>query len=109
MLRIDNHKIHYSGQNLFLLHTIENAMEFDDGILVLLNIFNEKNPARKLHDNVVFLNKDLSIRWKIQGPKPRFYTAILKLNSAAKAIDWEGFSNSIDLDTGRITKEEFPL
>ncbi len=108
MLRVDNHRIHYSGKNLFLIHTIENALEFNDGILVLLNIFNDKNPSRKLYDNVVFLNKDLSIRWKIQADKPRFYTAILKLGFQAKAIDWQGFSSFIDLETGQIIQEKFP-
>ncbi|QLY25941.1 hypothetical protein [Bdellovibrio sp. KM01] len=108
MLRIENHQIQYSGQNLFLIHTIENALEFEDGILVLLNIFNDKIPTRKLYDNVLFLNKDMSIRWQIEGRKPRFYTAIFKFGSQAKALDWEGFSNSIDLDTGKVIKEEFP-
>jgi hypothetical protein len=107
MLRIENHKIHYSGQNIFLMHSVENALEFEEGILVLLNIFNEKQPTRKFYDNVLFFNKDLSLRWQIKGKKARLYTAIIKADQEAKAIDWEGFSNQLDLKTGHVTKETF--
>lgn len=90
------------------MHTIENVIEVHDGVIVLLNIFSSKNPSKKLYNNVLFLNKDLSVRWQIEGSKPRFYTAIFKTLTEVRAMDWEGFSNLLDLKTGKVLKEEFP-
>ncbi|WP_413559825.1 hypothetical protein [Bdellovibrio sp. HCB209] len=108
MLRVENHTIHYAGNQLLLMHTVENVIELNDGIIVLLNIFSAKSPQRKLYDNVLFLNKDLSTRWQIDGRKPRFYTAIFKTPTEVRAMDWEGFSNVLDLQTGRVIREDFP-
>ncbi|MEK2688175.1 hypothetical protein [Bdellovibrio sp. GT3] len=106
-MKISKNSISENDLTITFLHDIEEIIETEDGAIVLLKFWVKSGMGYNIWNNVYKINKSLEIQWQIQGAKQKCYTSIVHNNDEYRAVDWDGFSNVIDMKTGKVVREYF--
>ena len=102
VLKVDNEEIDFG-------HPIEEYLVFDDFVVVRLKLTGEDFPEK--HQNIIAVNKDGSIRWRIEkAPEEGYYdsyAAIFDNDGELRAYNLSGMNYKVNKQTGEVSDEKF--
>ena len=107
-VKIENKIMYIDSRPVVLPFTPFKFIEFDGGIVVMMNEMGDK-----CRDNVFFINADGTIRWQIEPfayvEKPKYtgYTNIWAKDDELHVFMFDGFDCHIDPKTGKILSRDF--
>lgn len=96
-----------SGKVVSFPYPVSKALEFDDTVVVMLNI----PQGARLNENVFGVSKDGTILWQIkEQPSPYPDSPYLDLNREghnAQIGNWSGMEYVVEPKTGKILSEQY--
>jgi hypothetical protein len=108
-MEIDEDILRIGGNEHEFGNVIDEYLEFSDFVVVLLGLTGEDYPEIK--ENVIAINKDGSIRWKIdKAPEEGYYDSyagIHEEDGELYAYNLSGMSYKVDTTDGSIGEGEF--
>lgn len=108
-VKAENSTLILGRKTVSFSNPIAELLEFNDSVVIRLELTGEDFPEK--HENVIAVNFDGSIRWKIEkAPEEGYYdsyAAIYEKDGELWAYNLSGMSYKIDLTDGSIIDEKW--
>ncbi|MFC7074160.1 hypothetical protein ACFQJ7_01570 [Halovenus rubra] len=109
MVTINNSVLKINSEEIEFNHPIEEYISFDDFVVIRLKLNGEDFPEK--HQNVIAVNKDGSIRWRIEkAPEEGYYDSyagIFDDDGELRAYNLSGMNYKVDKETGEVSDGKF--
>ena len=106
---IKDTEVKINDNEVALGHPIEEHLVFEDFVVVRLKLTGEDFP--EIHRNVIAINQDGSIRWRIEkAPEEGYYDSyagIFDDGGELRAYNLSGMNYKVDKDTGEVSDGRF--